>query len=151
MSEERGVRTLSHGGARVGFGSLIVMALEKRVAVIVVTNRSGSTLGAVAQKALESLVEFQPETPAATTTVELSATDLARYTGTYAGGTTRVVIGVEKGRLTVAFEGKTYEAKALGGHRFSSEGPWNEFVFVTGADGRIRYVHADLRTLRRTE
>lgn len=149
VSRDRGVLTLSHGGARIGFGSLIVMVPEKRVAVAAITNRSGSTLGPVLQKALESLVQFGPEEPSSTTAVSLSDGELRRYEGTFAGGKTRVETRVENGKLMIVFEEKSYEAKPSGNHRFTSEGPLSDFVFVPGADGSLRYLHVDLRTLRR--
>lgn len=47
----RGVRLLSHPGSRLGFGSLIRMAPDHKVAVILLTNNSGGTLNKTAEKA----------------------------------------------------------------------------------------------------
>lgn len=52
----RGERVVQHGGSRSGFGSLIRMLPEKRIAVIVLINRSGGTLNKTAEKAMESML-----------------------------------------------------------------------------------------------
>lgn len=148
-STDRGVFTLSHGGARVGFGSLIVLAPKQQAAVIVVTNRGGSTLGSVVQRALEMVVPFGPEPPPAPAP-RLTEETLRSYTGVYAGGGWRIPITLESGRLVLEFEGKKYPARAEAG-RFVTEGPLSDFVFVPGPDGSIRYLHVELRTLRKVE
>ncbi|QOY87096.1 serine hydrolase [Paludibaculum fermentans] len=150
-SNDRGVFTLSHGGARVGFGSFIVMAPEQRSGIIVVTNRSGSTLAPVVQKAMELVLPLGPEEsqPPAPTTIPEET--LKSYTGTYAGGGWRITITRDAGRLVLIFQGKQYPAKPAPGGHFTTEGPLSDFVFVPAPDDSIRYLHVELRTLRKIE
>ncbi|MBN9661165.1 MAG: serine hydrolase [Acidobacteria bacterium] len=150
-SRDRGVLTLSHGGARVGFGSLIVMAPEHRSAVIVVTNRSGSTLGPVVQKAMELALPLGPEEPEPPAPTAIPEETLRRYSGTYAGGGWRITISQQAGKLMLTFEGKQYPVEPAPGGRFTTSGPLSDFVFVPGPDGAIRYLHVELRTLRKVE
>lgn len=44
LRDYRGFHFVQHGGARTGYGSEIRMIPDQRVAVIVQTNRGGSTL-----------------------------------------------------------------------------------------------------------
>ncbi|MGJ5820411.1 serine hydrolase domain-containing protein [Paludibaculum fermentans] len=148
-SDDRGVFTLSHGGARVGFGSLIVLAPQQQAAVLVVTNRSGSTLSSVVQKALELALPLGPEEPQPPAPSAIPEETLKSYTGTYAGGGWRIAITQEAGHLVLTFEGKSYPAQPAPGVRFTTEGPLSDFVFVPGPDGAIRYLHVELRTLRK--
>jgi CubicO group peptidase (beta-lactamase class C family) len=150
-SRDRGVFTLSHGGARVGFGSLIVMAPEQKSAILVVTNRSGSTLAPVVQKAMELALPLGPEEPQPPAPDAIPEETLRRYTGTYAGGGWRITISREAGQLVLTFEGKQYPSKPAPGGHFTTEGPLSDFVFVPGPDGSIRYLHVELRTLRKIE
>jgi CubicO group peptidase (beta-lactamase class C family) len=148
-SSDRGVRTVSHGGARVGFGSMLIMAPEQKAGVIVMANLSNAMLAQVAEKALETVVKFGPaeSQPAPS----LSTFDIAHWLGTYSGGPIRVVLSGTDEKPGVAMEGKTYPAKPLGGGRFVAEGPIGYFVLVFGRDGKTRYMHTNLRALRRSD
>lgn len=149
-STDRGVFTLSHGGARIGFGSMIFMAPKQRSAIIVVTNRSGSTLPGVVERAMDLVLPFGPEEAPAAVPV-LSAKAMESYTGIYAGGGWRIPITLKDGQLFLEFEGNRYLAKLAAGGHFTTEGPLSDFVFVPGPDGVVRYLHVELRTLRKVE
>lgn len=148
-STERGVRTLSHGGARIGFGSMVTMAPDQNAGVAVLANLSNAMLSRVAQSALETVVKFGPEEPETISTSE--KIDLQNSTGIYAGGPIRVTLSLADGAIQVTMDGKSYPAKPLGGTRFSAEGPVGYFVLVPGPDGRTRYMHTNLRALKRIQ
>jgi CubicO group peptidase (beta-lactamase class C family) len=57
ISTERGVRMLSHNGSRMGHGSSIQMAPERRVAVVVVANRTGGTLPKTVEQVLSMVMQ----------------------------------------------------------------------------------------------
>ncbi len=146
-SIDRAVRTVSHGGARIGFGSMLTMAPDKKVGVAVVANRSNAMLGKVAQKALEMTVKYGPEEAEAP--ASSSGPNLSESAGTYAGGPIRVVLSAKGDTVDVTMDGKTYPVKSLGGGRFVAQGPVGYFVLVPGPDGKTRYMHTNLRALRR--
>ena len=144
---DRGVHTLSHGGARIGFGSMLTMVPQQKAGVAVIANRSNAMLGRVAQKALELVVKFGPEVTE--TSPSQTDFDLADSTGAYVGGPLRVLLSNRDGMVQVALDGKSYPVKSLGGGRFVAEGPVGYFVLVPGPDGKTRYMHTNLRALRK--
>lgn len=150
LGNDRGVRTLSHGGARIGYGSMLVMAPDQKVGVAVVANRSNAMLHSVAGRAMEMLVKFGPQEPSPEPlSAALPAETVSKYVGTYAGGPIRIQVSAAEGVLQVTMDGKTQAAKSLGKDQFLAEGPVGYFVFVSDAHGAIRYLHTNLRTLAR--
>ena len=147
-SIDRGVRTVSHGGARIGFGSMLTMAPDQKVGVAVVANRSNAMLGRVVQKALEMTVKYGPEMSEGPPSSS-SPNDVSESAGTYAGGPLRVVLSTKEESVEVTMAGKTYPVKSLGRGRFVAEGPVGYFVLVPGPDGKTRYMHTNLRALRK--
>ena len=69
--------------------------------------------------------------------------------GTYVGGPIRVALSIKNETVEVSMDGKTYPVKSLGGGRFVAQGPVGYFVLVPGPDGKTRYMHTNLRALRR--
>jgi CubicO group peptidase (beta-lactamase class C family) len=59
---ERGVRLLQHGGSRSGYGSVITLAPEQRVGLIILANRTGASLPKTARESLGVLLPFTPKT-----------------------------------------------------------------------------------------
>jgi len=57
----RGVRFVEHGGSRAAYGSFISMAPAERAAIVVVANRTGSSLPKTVMKAAEVMVPLLPE------------------------------------------------------------------------------------------
>lgn len=141
-STGRGVRTVSHGGARIGFGSMLTMAPEQKAGVAVIANRSNAMLHRVVQRALDIVVKYGPQE----TQPESGPPELPTgQTGTYAGGPIRVDLAVTDGKIQVSMDGKTYPAKSLGRGRFLAEGPVGYFVLLPG------YMHTNLRALKKLE
>jgi CubicO group peptidase (beta-lactamase class C family) len=152
LTEFRGVRTLEHGGSRMGYGSFIRMAPEQRVAVIVQTNRTGMNLPATAEKAMELLLPLGPKAaakpPAA---MPVTAEDLNRHAGVYQNGQQRVEIVAKDSRLFLK-RGPTVEALLVkrSGARYSLEsGGGPEYVMVAGPGGRTEYLNAGSRSFAR--
>ncbi len=131
IREHRGVRMLEHGGSRMGYGSSIRMAPAERVAVIVTTNRSGATLPATAEKALEMMVKLGERGAPATRAVPAASA----VVGTYRNGDQRVEVVENDGKLVV--------------RRGAAETPFSGFVAVPGADGRVEYLWQGSRAMAR--
>ncbi len=147
MTEYRGVHLLQHGGSRTGYGSDIRMIPEQRVAVIVQTNRSGATLPATAEKALE-LVAHLAAKPVETSTksMPVSAAEIKRIAGLYQNGEQRIEIVAHDNGLYVKRAKKETELVRHGENHFSGGG---EFTIIAGADGTIRYLYSGLRAFAR--
>ena len=62
IRDYRGVRVLQHGGAKLGFGSLVRIVPEHRVAVIILTNKSNGLLMKSFEQATELAVPLEPKT-----------------------------------------------------------------------------------------
>src|SRR5260370_30490911 len=56
ISTRRGVRWVEHAGSRAGYGSLIRMAPERKFAVIITANRTGSDLPKLADAISEPML-----------------------------------------------------------------------------------------------
>jgi CubicO group peptidase (beta-lactamase class C family) len=153
LTELRGVRTLEHGGSRMGYGSFIRMAPEQRVAVIVETNRTGANLPATAGKAMELLLPLgpkaAPKTPAA---LEVTPEDLSRHPGVYQNGDQRLEVIAKEKRLFLKL-GRMSEMPLVkrGGARFSPENGSPEYIMVAGPAGRTEYLNAGSRSFARVQ
>jgi CubicO group peptidase (beta-lactamase class C family) len=150
IREYRGVHVLEHGGSRMGYGSFIRMAPEKRVAVIVQTNRSGANLPATVDKAMELLLPLK-ESPAKPAPKSLAVTpqDAVRHVGVYRNGDQSIEIAARDGKLFL--KRTSGSDAALVKHsesRYAVEGG-GEYVMTGGAGGRTEYVTAGSRSLAR--
>jgi CubicO group peptidase (beta-lactamase class C family) len=143
LAEFRGVHMVEHNGSRMGYGSSIRMAPEQRVAVIVLANRSGASLPATTEKALELMLPLKPKTAAGRRVLEASAEDQRNYSGVYRNGDTRIEITVRDGRLWVRRGASESPLTKVGDARFTQEGG-GSFVFVEGG-----YVHNGGRSFAR--
>ncbi len=147
VGDYRGFRLVQHGGSRTGYGSDIRMLPQQRVAVIVLTNRSGATLPATAEKALELLAPLAAK-PAEISSPALPVTplEIERITGIYQNGDQRIEIVAYGNRLFVKRGGKEIELVRHGETSFSGAG---QFTTIPGADGKIQYLHSGLRAFAR--
>jgi CubicO group peptidase (beta-lactamase class C family) len=145
IHDVRGIHMVEHSGSRMGYGSAIRMAPEQRVAVIVLANKTGASLPASSEKAMELMVPLKPRATAARRVLEVSADDLRRYPGTYRNGDTRIEVTARDGRLYVKrATGSEVALTKVGDGRFTQEGGAGSFVFVDGG-----YVHNGGRSFAR--
>src|SRR5258708_6418532 len=131
VREYRGVPMVQHGGSRTGYGSDIRMIPEQRVAVIVQTNRSGATLPATAEKALE-LAAHLAEKPAEPkpAAMPVTAAEMRKVTGVYQNGDQRIEIAARDSKLYVKLAGREFELVRHGENRFTGG---SEFTVVPAA------------------
>ena len=139
ITGRRGVRLLRHGGSRAGYGSMVMMAPEQRVAVIILGNRSGASLPKTAETALELMLPLQPVSEEKPKPVPMTATEMAGYCGVYANGGDRVEILARDGRLFARRDDGEVEVNKTGDGRFvTSRGA--RLAFVPGSSGRAEYL-----------
>jgi CubicO group peptidase (beta-lactamase class C family) len=164
VSTERGVRIVQHGGSRTGYGSTIRMAPDKHVAVIVLTNRSGSSLPKTATRAMEIALSLTPEPPRkAPEPQTLGDKEIADLVGSYTNRRQTIELYVEGGKLRARRSGSDVsrlagEVMKTGEHRITVSAPGTEdesgrpivsFTVVVGPDGKPEYLMSGSRALKK--
>ena len=150
--KHRGVRIVEHSGSRSGYGSLIQMAPEHRVAVIILVNRTGGGLPKTAEKALELMLPLMASVEPTKRPIAMTEAEMARYAGVYGNQSNRVEIVSKDGKLWFKGMGRDVEIDKIGEMRFLTAGePRAEFVLVAGAKGKAEFLHLGGRTLSRIE
>ncbi|HSE97146.1 MAG TPA: serine hydrolase domain-containing protein [Blastocatellia bacterium] len=147
----RGVRMNMHGGFSRGYGSMIQMVPEHKVAVIVVTNKSGETLPKTREKALEMLLPLKPATDrAAAAEMPVGEKEMEKYIGLYSHAPQVWEIFAKQGKLFIKQEGVESPLIKTGNFRFryGSAGE-NEIVLVPGADGNAEFLFTGLYSAAR--
>ncbi len=149
----RGTEFTGHGGFSRGYGSMIQMARRERVAVIILTNRSGETLPKTLEKAMESLLPLEAkadEKPRVS--LAMSASEMKNFAGAYSHHPMTWEIFVKDGKLFLRFDSREHPLRRVDKLKFvygaSDE---NEIAFVEGADGKIEYLFADLYAAKKAK
>ncbi|MBV9959018.1 MAG: beta-lactamase family protein, partial [Acidobacteria bacterium] len=149
--EQRGIRTVMHGGFSRGYGSMIQIAPAQHFAVIVVTNKSGETLPRTRNKAWELFLPLKPEEPQERKTAQpLSAFEAANFAGKYVNGPQTWEVLNKDGKLYLKQEGGDVLLSKSGAYRLSF-GPEleNDLAFVPNARGEIEYIFDGLYSGRK--
>jgi dipeptidyl aminopeptidase/acylaminoacyl peptidase/CubicO group peptidase (beta-lactamase class C family) len=165
IGEERGVMLWQHGGSRSGYGSTIRMAPEHRVAVIILTNRSGSSLSKTAMRALEAVLPLKPEEPDAERSARerqpLSELEIADLAGTYSNHRQTIELHVEGGKLHARRSGgeglqrlagevfKTSDRLVVTTSGSESNESRATLVLVRDKDGKSEYLISSGRALKK--
>jgi CubicO group peptidase (beta-lactamase class C family) len=145
IHDVRGVRVVEHNGSRMGYGSSIRMAPEQRVAVIVLANRTGASLPAASDKAMQLMLPMEPQSTPARRVIEATAEDLRRYPGVYRNGDGRIEVSARAGQLYVKRDGgREVVLSKVSDGRFTPEGGAGSFFFVDGG-----YLHTGGRSFAR--
>jgi CubicO group peptidase (beta-lactamase class C family) len=159
VAKRANLTLMTHSGARAGYGSTIMMAPSRRVAAIVLGNRSGSGLPRTARRAMEILLRVpegalavQAETPEHAE--RAGSHDLNAWAGRYSQGRGTVIeILANQQGLLVRGGGRERPAKAQGQFRLLVGGedgsPANTLVLVPDGNGRPAYVFTGGRAFRR--
>lgn len=160
-SQVSGVRVVQHGGSRTGYGSTIRLAPDHGVAVIVLTNRSGSSLPRTAAKALaialglesvagEDADRSQPEA--------LSENDRRGLAGVYTNQRRTIELAERDGELRLVRGGSTGVVRKTGGGRIGVYRPGDNgnanralssFLTVSDAAGNVQFLFSGGRAFKR--
>jgi CubicO group peptidase (beta-lactamase class C family) len=149
VSRERGVSWVQHGGSRAGYGSSIVMVPDQNFGVIIVANRTGSSMPKTSAAIVEMFLDLEAKKKDGSEMRPLTASDLARYAGTYANGAQRISLVSEGGVLVRGATRFTKAGKDFLSVDASGEGPAPRLVGVSGPSGKIEYLHSGGRSYRR--
>ncbi|HQQ77331.1 MAG TPA: serine hydrolase domain-containing protein [Thermoanaerobaculia bacterium] len=143
----RGVRQAFHTGGRAGYGSIVRMAPDQKVAVIVFANRTSAVMGRTANAALGAV-----EAPGPASTAPSSKPfreGAADFEGTFE---CRKPLKLELYRLGVLQVKHGFMRAPL---RRRQDGLYTDSVLVLaatrGPGGRVDYLHTELHTLARVE
>ena len=144
---DRGVKTVSHGGASRGYGSTIFFAPEQEIAIVVLANTSGQTLPRSRRKAMEMLLPLKPETNQSNEAAMIKPEELSRYTGKFAHAPQTWEFFVKDDKLFVRQDGKDFELKKTGTDTFSFE--QGEYLFVANEKGEFEHIFMGLYAARK--
>lgn len=145
----RGVKVLEHGGSRTGYGSMIRLAPEHKVAVIIIVNRTGSTLPKSMEAACELVLPLEKKAdPPKQDKKELTEDEAKKLTGRYTNNRGSVnVFRTDDGKLEVKGTQATGFYTRADGWTFTGNG--RTVTFVAGADGIAEYICIGTRAMAR--
>lgn len=146
---DRGVRVVMHGGFSRGYGSTIQMVPEHRFAVIVLTNRSGETLGRSRDKAMELALPLKPRVERNIEHLPITEDEMKDFAGAYSHAPQVWEVFVKDGKLFLRIEGTESPLTRVGESKFAAGASGGEVAFVRGADGRAEYIFNGLYSARR--
>jgi len=146
----RGPRLVLHTGARTGYGSTILIAPEQRVAVAVISSRTGAVMSDAAFAGIEPFVTVTEVTPSRTP-VPIAPEAVAEIAGTYVNGPLTVTLADEGGRLVLRLAARTLPVVPVGVDRFHvpDGAQLEQFVIVRDAQGAPKFLCAETWALRR--
>lgn len=155
IEDYRGVHIVEHGGAIAGFGAQLRMVPEHRFAIIVLGNKSGARLEKTVEKAMEMLLPLKAK-PASnpSQTLAMSEAEMTSYAGNYVHSPrANIEIVTRDGKLFWKRREEMFPLVKTGNLRFMIPSPdlneLEEFVLVTGVDGKPAYLHMDGRAYRK--
>lgn len=152
-----GVRVWQHGGAINGFDAMVTMFPDARLAVVVLDNRSGPSVGNTTGIVYRGVTGRALPATAGAPAVERMPTPEERHAlvGQYKFGPLQITI-VERGD-TLVFQqgGAQFGVRMTGPDRMKVMVPAfaapTSVLLVRGPDGRVQYLHQGLRAVPRVE
>jgi CubicO group peptidase (beta-lactamase class C family) len=155
LSTSRGVHWVEHGGSRAGYESTIRMAPERKFAVIIVANRSGSGMPKLADAISDSMLALDRKSETEPATHGLDAAELRRCAGVYVNGTSKVRLEADGGALKANIDGTVARFTRAGDKFLIGEANGavqpSKLVLVPDASGRIEFVFVNGRAFRRAD
>jgi CubicO group peptidase (beta-lactamase class C family) len=142
-----------HGGAINGFDAIVTMWPERRTALIVIDNRSGSPLSEIDRFLREQVLRLPARpTPTPATPRLGTAEEQRALVGTYAMGATRVSIAAGADTLRFTQGPVTLPLLLLGADKIRVMPPMGDpidLLLVRDRGGKVTYLHQGLRALAR--
>jgi len=146
-------RIWQHGGAINGFDASVTMFPDRKIAVILFDNRSGSPIDGVIDLVVKEVAGITPVAPPVVPAERTpSAAERAQLIGTYEQGRTIVVLFEENESLKIRQGGGVLLVMLAGDDRLVIVPPVGDkttLLLVRGANGRVEYLHQSLRALAR--
>jgi len=153
IDQKDGVRVWQHGGAINGFDAILAMVPDRRAALIVIDNRSGSPLPEIDRFVREQVFGLPARpTPTPATPRLGTAEEQRALVGTYAMGATRVSIAAGSDTLRFTQGPVTLPLLLLGADKIRVMPPMGDpidLLLVRDRGGKVTYLHQGLRALAR--
>jgi CubicO group peptidase (beta-lactamase class C family) len=152
----RGARVFEHGGAINGFGCLIRIAPDHKFAVIAMGNKTDEALDQTAAKAFELMLPVPSrEETRALKELPMSETEMRDYVGIYQLPYRRIELLMKDGKLLFKSGNSERIVKKIGDSRFMATLPAEsrglEFSMIRTAAGKVEFLHAGGRAMRKLE
>lgn len=157
IAEIQGLRVWQHGGAINGFDANLTMFPDHKLAIVVLDNRSGPSVGATTPIVFRGVTGRALPTPPSAPTTERMATAEERraMAGQYKFGPMRIEIAEQGDTLVFRQAGASFGIRMLGNDRAKvlvpPMAPPANLLLVRGADGRVAFLHQSLRAVPRVE
>lgn len=111
IARKRGVLVWQHGGARAGYGSLLLMAPERGVAVFAICNSTGASLGESVRGLMDSLLGLPRESRTQPPAGRAMPSGVAgKITGAYRNGDAVIIVRKDGAGVSVRLSGREYPA-----------------------------------------
>jgi len=148
LETRRGVPWAEHGGSRAGYGSLIRMAPARKFGVIILANRSGSSMPKLAEAICEQMLSLKQEARKESQTHTLEEAELKRYAGVYVNGASRYKLDVNQGVLQGGNGATRVRFTRAGDGFLLGE---TRLIVIPDANGGIEFVFAGGRAFHRAQ
>lgn len=151
----RGDRVWQHGGAINGFDAVVTMFPDKRLAVVLLDNRSGPSVDGLNRLVAREVVGLEiPDAPEPPAERAPTADERKALVGKYAMGRTQLAL-MERGDSLFVQQGMLrIPAQMRGEDRLvitPPNGAKQTMLLVKDASGRVAYLHLGLRAIARVE
>jgi CubicO group peptidase (beta-lactamase class C family) len=145
LATDRGSRFYEHGGTQRGFSSILRVAPDHGVGLVILTNLDNAPLRRIAQTVMADALRLPADKPPARVDTVVTAAEMAAFTGVYSNRGT-AEIALRDGRVVLILDGGPAMAVSrIGGHRYLARpkpdvaGP--EFVLQPAAATAPAYLH----------
>jgi len=156
-AEVEGVRVWQHGGSINGFDANLTMFPDAKLAIVVLDNRSGPSVGNTTSIVYRGVLGRELPTPPSPIGEERMPTAEERRAmiGHYRFGPLRIEIAEQADTLVFRQGGGSFGVRMTGTDRARVKVPAMlppvNLLIVRGADGRADYLHQSLRAVPRVE
>lgn len=157
IAEVEGVRVWQHGGSINGFDANLTMFPDAKLAIVMLDNRSGPSVGNVTSIVYRGVLRRELPTPPSPMGEERMPTAEERraMVGHYRFGPLRIEIAEQADTLVFRQNGGSFGVRMTGTDRarvmLPAMLPPVNLLIVRGADGRAAYLHQSLRAVPRVE
>lgn len=154
LVNHRGFQMLEHGGTRAGYGSFIRIIPERKVGIVILTNRQGQQLPKTVERISELLLPLEAKKNISPPQAqEMTVAEMSEYVGVYNNGGEPVEIFIREGRLFLRIGKTELPLSKIGNRRLMMKEPGaaapDELVMLPDKSGRITYIQVGSSALTR--